>query len=458
MAIKPSLPKGTRDMLPDEMLKREYIINSIKNTFKKYGFSPIETPAFEKVETLTGKYGEEGDRLVFKILPRGRKLTDAINGENPQEQLPKSVEEALRYDLTVPLARFVVQNQSQLIFPFKRYQVQNVWRADRPQKGRFREFVQCDADALGSKSLLQEVDFVAIYTEVFEKLSLPVTVKINNRKILAGLAEAFGVANRVADFTIALDKLDKIGLEGVAKELSEKNFPEKAIEGLKSLTQINGSNQERLGQLEILLKESELGKKGLEELQFVIEACENLNLNKSLSIDFTLARGLDYYTGTIFEVVANDVQMGSIGGGGRYDDLTGIFGMKNLPGIGISFGLDRIQMVLEEKDLYPDLKSSSTQVLFINFGEREALFSLALAKELRDLDVKTEIYPDAAKIKKQMDYANKKGIRRVLMIGENEIKEGKFTLKDMESGEQQVLGKIELLELFNTNESRYGLH
>lgn len=445
-------------MLPQSMMQRQYIIGVIENVFKKYGFQPIETPAFEKVETLTGKYGEEGDRLIFKILPRGEKLKAAV--EKGQEQaLLNKVDEALRYDLTVPFARFVVQNQNELNFPFKRYQIQPVWRADRPQKGRFREFYQCDADVVGSNSLLQEIEFVAIYSEVFNQLKLPYLIKLNNRKILAGITEKLGISDRFSDFTVALDKLDKIGLEGVNKELEQKGFKADVLSTLEDIVTIKGSNGQVLDKLSALVKDNEIGESGLAEVSFLIEQCKSLGLEEHIQIDLTLARGLDYYTGAIFEVAAQGVALGSIGGGGRYDDLTGIFGMKNLPGIGISFGLDRIQLALDELKLFPDLEAHSTEVLFVNFGEKEALYSMNIAHELRKLNIKTEVYPDSVKLKKQLDYANKKGIAGVIMIGEKEIEEGRYTLKLMKSGEQQNMRKIELLEYFSAEKNTsYGRH
>lgn len=461
MAQKPSLPKGTRDILPDSMLQREYILDCIRSVFKKYGFAPIETPAMEKLSTLTGKYGEEGDRLIFKILPRGRKYDSAFKESDStavEKRLSENIEEALRYDLTVPFARFVAQNQNDLSFPFKRYQIQPVWRADRPQKGRFREFFQCDADAIGSKSLLQELEFISIYQEVFQNLQLPVRIKMNHRKVLAGLTENFGVYEHFGAFTIALDKLDKIGLEGVVKELSDKGLADSATDALKGIANLSGTNNEKLESLISLVGESEIGKEGLDELKFVLHSADTLGISDLLDIDLSLARGLDYYTGAIFEVKAEGIELGSIGGGGRYDDLTGIFGLPNMPGIGISFGLDRIQLALEELTLFPSLAANSTEILLINFGDEEALFGLKLAKQLRDLGVKVESYPDSTKLKKQLDYANKKGIHYVLMIGSNEIKEGKFLLKDMRDGSQEHLGAIELLEKFNPQKSSHHGH
>jgi len=456
MASKASLVRGTRDLLPAAMLRREYILDILKDSFKKYGFSPIETPAMEKLETLTGKYGEEGDRLIFKILPRGDKYERAFQTDSPEEaksKLNKGLEEALRYDLTVPFARFVVQNQNEIHLPFKRYQIQPVWRADRPAKGRFREFYQCDADVVGSPSLLQEVDFISIYRDVFQRLKLPIVVKMNNRKVLQGLTEVFGLAEHFSEFTVALDKLDKVGLEGVQKEMMSRGLPEGSIDALALIHKLKGSNEEVLNILSTEISDSEIGQKGLEELRFVVQACEELGAADILELDFTLARGLDYYTGAIFEVKALDIDLGSIGGGGRYDDLTGIFGLKNLPGIGISFGLDRIQLALEEKELFPDMQHAGTEILMVNFGLDEALFSNKLANKLRQLGVNCEVYPDASKLKKQLDYANKKNIRYVLMIGSKEMEEGLFSLKDMQEGTQRKLGAIELLEAFNPSQN-----
>ena len=456
MAFKASLPRGTRDLLPQQMVQREYIIQILKKSFQLYGFMPIETPAMEKLETLTGKYGEEGDRLIFKILPRGEKLEKSFRSESVEEaksNLAKNLEEALRYDLTVPFARFVVQNQNELHFPFKRYQIQPVWRADRPAKGRFREFYQCDADVIGSDSLWQELDFIALYSEVFKKLKLPVTIKMNHRKVLQGITERFGIADQFGAFTVALDKLDKIGLEGVIKEMEQKGLPEGAKQALSLIDDLKGSNFDVLERLKKEIGATDGGKAGLADLDFIIGNARALNIDHSLELDFTLARGLDYYTGAIFEVKANDLDLGSVGGGGRYDDLTGIFGLKNMPGIGISFGLDRIQLALEEKTLMEDLMASSTDLLFVNFGAEEALFSNKLALKLRAMGIKVELYPDTSKMKKQLDYANKKGIRFVILIGSQEMEEGLFTLKDMKEGSQRKLGAIELLEAFNPSQN-----
>ncbi len=463
MPIKPSLPKGTRDLLPEAMQKREYIVSAIKKIFGKYGFQPIETPAMENLETLTGKYGEEGDRLIFKILNSGdfirKSNAEAFTNEDSAAFGQSISEKALRYDLTVPFARFVVQNQNELSFPFKRYQVQPVWRADRPQKGRFREFYQCDADVVGSDSLLLELEFVRIYDEVFRKLNVRAAIHINNRKLLAGMAEVMGISDRLTEFTVILDKLDKIGEEGVNKELEKYDFPQKVGETLFQILATEGSNEEKIAAFRKTLKGNAMAEEGLRELEFVLANSESQKLNSEIVLDISLARGLDYYTGAIFEVKPKGVEMGSIGGGGRYDDLTGIFGLKNLSGIGISFGLDRIQMVMEELDLFPALDGNSTEVLFINFGEEESLYSLAFANELRDLGVSAEVYPDSAKLKKQMDFANKKHIPYVILIGSREMKEEKFTMKNMTEGSQENYSLIEILEYFSNRKStHYGRH
>ena len=445
MAIqKPSIPKGTRDFSPAELAKRYFIINTIKDSFTAFGFQPIETPSFEKYETLMGKYGEEGDRLIFKILNVGD-FTKEANEEdweakNANKLSPQIAGKALRYDLTVPFARYVVQHQGELTFPFKRYQIQPVWRADRPQKGRFREFYQCDADVVGSYSLWQEVEFVQLYDAVFTALNLKgVTIKINNRKILSGFAEMIGQSDKLIDFTVALDKLDKIGEEGVIKEMKERGIGDEAIEKLQPIFGLKGSFEEKLGALKEILKGSETGLKGIEELAFIEAQIRVLQLQTAiLDLDVTLARGLNYYTGAIFEIAAPaGVQMGSIGGGGRYDDLTSIFGLKGMSGIGISFGLDRIGLVMEELNLYPESLSSSVEVLCINFGDAEALQSLKLLQKLRKLGKRAELYPEAAKVKKQMEYANKRSIPYVIIIGESELAKGTFVLKNMLTGEQK---------------------
>lgn len=455
--MKPSIPKGTRDFSPVEVAKRNYIFSTIKKEFETYGFQPIETPSFENSSTLMGKYGEEGDRLIFKILNSGdylRKVDEKLLQEKESNKItPKISEKALRYDLTVPFARYVVQHQNDITFPFKRYQMQPVWRADRPQKGRFREFYQCDADVVGSKSLWQEVEFVQLYDGIFTKLGLGQTIiKINNRKILSGIAEVINAKDKLIDFTVALDKLDKIGAEGVAKEMIAKGISEEAIEKVKPLFDFTGDNQKKLQKLEVMLSGSEEGLQGIKELQFIVDQIDILGLKSSeLEIDVTLARGLNYYTGAIFEVKASGVSIGSIGGGGRYDDLTGIFGLKNMSGIGISFGLDRIYLVLEELDLFQKVDLPKPKVLFVNFGEKEALYSMQAIKELRDHQIKSELYPDATKMKKQMNYANKRQIDYVVLVGDQEITSNSYTLKNMSSGEQSSCNLETLIRLLSNN-------
>ncbi|SRX76410.1 histidine--tRNA ligase [Aequorivita antarctica] len=451
MSKKPSIPKGTRDFNPEEVSRRNYIFNAIKETFSLYGFQPIETPSFENSETLMGKYGEEGDRLIFKILNSGEKVkkADLISLEkgNLARFSSSLSEKALRYDLTVPFARYVVQHQNEITFPFKRYQIQPVWRADTPQKGRFREFFQCDADVVGSTSLWQEVEFVQLYDAVFSKLGLKgVTIKINNRKILSGIAETIGAEDKLIDFTVALDKLDKIGEEGVKKEMREKGISEDALQKLQPLFSFKGSNDEKLNSLNGLLGGSQLGIKGVEELKFITKNIETLGLQTaSLEIDVTLARGLNYYTGAIFEVSAPaEVNMGSIGGGGRYDDLTGIFGLKDMSGVGISFGLDRIYLVLEELNLFPETVSENSKALFINFGEKEAMYAMKAITKLRNVGIKAELYPDATKMGKQMGYADKRNISFTVLAGEKEMESQSFTLKNMKSGEQSQVNFSEL--------------
>ena len=451
MAQKPSIPKGTRDFSPQEVVKRNYIMDIIKSCFTTYGYQPIETPSFEKSETLMGKYGEEGDRLIFKILNSGdflQKVDDNLYSEKNSSKLtPRISEKALRYDLTVPFARYVVQHQNEITFPFKRYQIQPVWRADRPQKGRFREFFQCDADVVGSTSLWQEVELVQLYDDVFDKLNLKgVTLKLNNRKILSGIAEVIGAEDKLIDFTVALDKLDKIGEEGVKTEMLAKGISENALEKLQPLFCLTGTASEKLTELKIMLATSETGLKGIEELEFITNAFETLALKAAtLEIDVTLARGLNYYTGAIFEVTPPEgVKMGSIGGGGRYDDLTGIFGLKNISGVGISYGLDRIYLVLEELNLFPDTVSANTKVLFINFGEKESLYAMQSIAKLRANNVISELYPDTAKMKKQMGYADKRSIPFVVLAGDKEIVSETYTLKNMMSGEQDSLTFDEL--------------
>ncbi|MEQ3664924.1 MULTISPECIES: histidine--tRNA ligase [unclassified Olleya] len=443
MAQKPSIPKGTRDFNPEEVAKRNYIFSTIKSQFQRFGFQPIETPSFENSDTLMGKYGEEGDRLIFKILNSGdflSKVDEPLYALKDSAKItPRISEKALRYDLTVPFARYVVQHQNEIEFPFKRYQMQPVWRADRPQKGRFREFYQCDADVVGSDSLWQEVEFVQLYDNVFTALKLEgATIKINNRKILSGIAEVIGASDKLIDFTVALDKLDKIGEDKVKEEMLGKGISEDGIAKLQPLFTLKGDFGSQIESLKSILSTSEEGQKGIEELSFINEAITALGLKSAkLQLDVTLARGLNYYTGAIFEVSAPEgVAMGSIGGGGRYDDLTGIFGLKNVSGVGISFGLDRIYLVLEELGLFPETITKSTEVLFINFGDKESLFSLKAIKALRANNINAELYPDSAKMKKQMNYANKRNIPFVVLVGEEELKNNQFTLKNMISGEQ----------------------
>ncbi|MGH1387545.1 histidine--tRNA ligase [Kordia sp.] len=455
MAQKPSIPKGTRDFSPIEVAKRNYIFNIIKSAFQNFGFQPIETPSFEKSSTLLGKYGEEGDRLIFKILNSGDKVKKAdlkaLEDGNLARFSNSLSEKALRYDLTVPFARYVVQHQNDITFPFKRYQIQPVWRADRPQHGRFQEFFQCDADVVGSKSLWQEVEFVQLYDKVFSNLGLNgVTIKINNRKILSGIAEVIGAKDKLIDFTVALDKLDKIGEDGVKNEMMNKGISAEAIEKVQPLFSFSGSLDQKLEQLKGLLVSSEEGMQGVSELEFVFEAIEVLGLETAaLDLDITLARGLNYYTGAIFEVAAPEgVKMGSIGGGGRYDDLTGIFGLKDVSGVGISFGLDRIYLVLEELGLFPETVSDKVDVLCINFGEKEALASLKLIKVLREAGKSAELFPDNAKMKKQMNYANKRDIPYVIIIGGNELENNTCIVKNMKNGTQLEVPFDEVLTAF----------
>ena len=448
MASKASIPKGTRDFSPIEVAKRNYIISIMRTHFEQFGYQPIETPSFENSDTLMGKYGEEGDRLIFKILNSGDYLAKADSNalENKESnKLTASIsEKALRYDLTVPFARYVVQHQNEIEFPFKRYQIQPVWRADRPQKGRFREFYQCDADVVGSTSLWQEVELVQLYDAVFTSLKLEgVTIKINNRKILSGIAEVIGASDKLIDFTVALDKLDKIGEDGVKKEMIEKGISEKAIQKVQPLFSFTGTIEEKIAQLAILLNDSEEGKKGIEELQFICKNVMQLGWQTAhLDLDVTLARGLNYYTGAIFEVAApQTVAMGSIGGGGRYDDLTGIFGLKNMSGVGISFGLDRIYLVLDELQLFPDTVTSTVRFFFINYGEEQAFQALQIIKKMREQGIKTEMYPDAAKIDKQFKHAERKGIPFVI----KEINDQLLTVKNIATGEQKQITLAELL-------------
>ncbi|GAA4338136.1 histidine--tRNA ligase [Mucilaginibacter gynuensis] len=451
-SIKPSVPKGTRDFSPAEMAKRNFIFDTIKSVFRKYGYQQIETPSMENLSTLTGKYGDEGDKLIFKILNSGdflSKANPAALADNDSNALTASIsEKALRYDLTVPFARYVVQHQNDITFPFKRFQVQPVWRADRPQKGRYREFYQCDADVVGSDSLLNEAEFIQIYDEALSKLGLQdFTIKINNRKILSGIAQVIDKSDSIIDLTVAIDKLDKIGLDGVTAELLTKGFTEADIEQLKPVILLQGTNTEKLTSLREALATSEIGLKGCEELETVLNYINIAPLQKAtLELDITLARGLNYYTGAIFEVKTNEAQMGSIGGGGRYDDLTGMFGLKNLTGAGISFGADRIYDVMEELNLFPTEAVQSTQVLICCFDKNAELYALPLLQRLRALDVKAELYPAGAKIKKQMEYANSKQIAYTILIGSEEMESGLLAFKDMNSGEQQKLNIAQITE------------
>ena len=449
MAQKPSIPKGTRDFGPVEMAKRNYIFNTIKDVYALYGFQQIETPAMETLQTLMGKYGEEGDKLLFKILNSGdymNKVSDEdIHSLGLLKLAAKLCEKGLRYDLTVPFARYVVQHREELQMPFKRYQIQPVWRADRPQKGRYREFYQCDADVVGSDSLLNEVELMQIVDTVFTKFGVRVCIKINNRKILTGIAEVIGEAEKIVDITVAIDKLDKIGLDNVNEELRQVGISEEAIEKLQPIISLSGTNDEKLEVISKVLEGSEVGLKGVEETKFILDTLKAVGLKNEIELDLTLARGLNYYTGAIFEVKALDTPMGSITGGGRYDNLTGIFGLPGLSGVGISFGADRIYDVLNALDLYPKEAVNTTQVLFINFGEKETAYCLPVISAARAAGIRTEIFPDKAKMKKQMSYANAKNIPFVVLAGENEMAQGKVTLKNMESGEQTLVSTEELI-------------
>ena len=448
MAQKPSIPKGTRDFGPAEMARRNYIFDTIRSVYALYGFRQIETPAMENLSTLMGKYGEEGDKLLFKILNSGDFLKGVDLGDTTDGGSPKLAaqlcEKGLRYDLTVPFARYVVQHREELTLPFRRFQIQPVWRADRPQKGRYREFYQCDADVVGSDSLLNEVELMQIVDEVFRRFGIRVCIKINNRKILTGIAEMIGQADKIVDITVAIDKLDKIGLDNVNAELAEDGIPAEAIEKLQPIIKLSGSNEEKLKVMREVLKDSEIGLKGCEEVEFVLKTL-NGQLTNTIELDLTLARGLNYYTGCIFEVKALDVEIGSITGGGRYDNLTGIFGMPGLSGVGISFGADRIYDVLNQLDLYPKEVSTATQLMFVNFGDAEAAYALPAIAACRKAGIRAEIYPDAAKMKKQMQYANAREIPFVALAGETEMAAGKFTLKNMTTGEQALVTTEEII-------------
>ena len=449
MATKPGIPKGTRDFSPVEMAKRNYIFDTIREVFYLYGFQQIGTPSMENLSTLMGKYGEEGDKLLFKIQNSGdyfSGLTDEeLLSRNAAKLASKFCEKGLRYDLTVPFARYVVMHRDEITFPFKRFQIQPVWRADRPQKGRYREFYQCDADVVGSNSLLNEVELVQMIDTVFNRFGIRVSIKVNNRKILTGIAEIIGEADKIVDITVAIDKLDKIGLDNVNAELASKGISEEAIAKLQPIIQLKGTNAEKLATLKQVLAGSETGLKGVEESEFILHAVEGLHVKSEVELDLTLARGLNYYTGAIFEVKALDVQIGSISGGGRYDNLTGVFGIDGMSGVGISFGADRIYDVLNQLDLYPKEAVNGTQLLFVNFGEAEAAYVLPVLMQAREAGIRAEIYPDSAKMKKQMGYANSKNIPFVALVGETEMNEGKVTLKNMTTGEQTLVTPEELI-------------
>ena len=452
MIQKPTIPKGTRDFLPQDVARRNYIFDTIKSVFKVYGFAPIETPSFELSSTLMGKYGEEGDRLIFRILNSGEKMKRADLSALQEDNLPRFAnslsEKALRYDLTVPFARFVVQHQNELTFPFKRYQIQAVWRADRPQHGRYQEFFQCDADVVGSDSLLCELELIQIFDNVLSRFNLPgFTIKINNRKLLTGIAELIGESEKLVDIVVAIDKLDKIGKEGVITELENKGISSEAIVAIQPLFDLQGTNKEKLDKIAVFLSESKIGLKGVEELRRIFSLLDKIEFNQEkIEFDITLARGLNYYTGAIFEVLAHDVKMGSICGGGRYDDLTGLFGLKDLSGVGISFGADRIYDILKELDLFPIYLNEGLTVLFVNFGENESEIALKLAVSLRANSIDCEVYPTPAKMQKQLKYANDRGVKFVAIIGEEEIKLGKIIIKIMESGEQILMDHSSFIE------------
>lgn len=453
MTNKPTIVKGTRDFSPMEMSKRNYIFKTIEEVYSLYGYQQIETPALETLQTLMGKYGEEGDKLLFKVLNSGdflRKVDDKELVERNTLKLASQLcEKGLRYDLTVPFARYVVMHHDELQFPFKRYQIQPVWRADRPQKGRYREFYQCDADVVGSDSLLNEVELMQIVDEVFKRFGVPVIIKLNNRKILSGIAEMIGAADKIVDITVAIDKLDKIGLENVNQELANAGISPDAIDKLQPIISLQGTNDEKLNVIKNVLKDSQVGLKGVEEVAYILDVLKPMQLHNEIELDLTLARGLNYYTGAIFEVKAKDVAIGSITGGGRYDNLTGIFGKPGLSGVGISFGADRIYDVLNALELYPKETTNSTQILFINFGEKETAYCLPLVNEARSHGVSAEMYPDAVKMKKQMSYANAKQIAFVAMAGENEMKENKITIKNMETGEQILVPISDFMDVFS---------
>jgi len=449
MAVqKPSIPKGTRDFTPLEMVKRNFIFETIKSVFQRFGYLPIETPAMENLSSLLGKYGEEGDKLLFKILNSGdylSKVSGEISNTESNKLALEICEKGLRYDLTVPFARFVVQNLNEITFPFKRYQIQPVWRADRPQKGRYREFYQCDVDVIGSNSLLNEVELIQIIDKVFQSLKIGTVIKMNNRKILLGIAEMIGEPEKFIDITVAIDKLEKIGIDKVKEELLSRGINESAIEKLKPVFDLKGSNKDKINDLKKIISSSEVGLKGIQEVETILGYFDKLTINTDLELDLTLARGLNYYTGAIFEVKAKDVEIGSICGGGRYDDLTGVFGLKDVSGVGVSFGADRIYDVMEQLSIFPTEIVSSTKVMFVNFGEKEEMYCLPLLQKLRENGVNAEIFPEPAKMKKQMSYANNKNIPFVVLVGENEMSQGFLTVKNMISGEQSEIKFEELL-------------
>ena len=445
MAQKPSIPKGTRDFSPEEMMRRTYIFDSIKSVFRLFGYAPLETPSMENLSTLLGKYGDEGDKLLFKILNSGD--YGAKLSEDELRQASKISEKGLRYDLTVPFARYVVQHQNEIVFPFKRYQIQPVWRADRPQKGRYREFYQCDADIIGNNSLINEVELIQLIDHVFGKLNIRVAIKLNNRKVLAGIADVIGEPDKIIDITVAIDKIDKIGLDGVIAELKSKGISDESIEKLLPILKAQGNNDEKMQILAETLKENAIGEKGVEELRFILDTFKKINLNSTLDLDLTLARGLNYYTGAILEVKALDVAIGSITGGGRYDNLTGVFGMEGVSGVGISFGADRIYDVMNQLELYPKESIHTTKVMFVNFGDREALHSLKIIGELRKAGISAELFPSSDKMKKQMSYANSHSIPFVAIIGEQEMTDNTIALKNMITGEQKTVTAEELKEI-----------
>lgn len=453
MAQKPSIPKGTRDFSPVEMVKRNYIFDTVKSVFQKYGYLPIETPAMENLSTLLGKYGEEGDKLLFKILNSGDYLknadTNLLEQKASNKVMSQISEKGLRYDLTVPFARFVVQHQNEINFPFKRYQIQPVWRADRPQKGRYREFFQCDVDVVGSNSLLNEIELIQIVDEVYKLLNINVVLKLNNRKVLSGIAEIIDASDKIVDITVAIDKLDKIGLDKVNEELASKGLSQQAIDTIQPIIMLSGTNREKVAKLREVLAASEVGLKGVDELEVVLNYLGVLNLDLEVELDLTLARGLNYYTGAIFEVKAKDVAIGSITGGGRYDDLTGIFGLKDVSGVGISFGADRIYDVMNQLELFPKADGAKTRAMFVNFGGEDELYALQILTEVRRTGINAELFPDAVKMKKQMNYANKKEIPFVLLAGEQERKDKTVTVKNMESGEQSQLSVDELIKVIS---------